>query len=152
MPQHFRTIPPTAQMEHARDPIFCIVGPQGTRFSAMEAIFKFHPLYCSKSSPLALLGSQAFSVWAVGGWFQNAASYIRRKHHYLVGNLSNISTFFFGWRWNSSQFTRQMKMRRRIPNCLPQMFDMWWQSKSFSFLLLLVLLLGALWYFGLLRL
>ena len=35
--------PPTAQMEHAIDPKFYMVGPQGTRLRAIEAIFELHP-------------------------------------------------------------------------------------------------------------
>ena len=39
----FEPPPPTAQTEHARDLKFYMVGPQGTRFWAIEAIFEFYP-------------------------------------------------------------------------------------------------------------
>ena len=39
----FEPPPPTAQTVHARDPKFCMVGPQGTRLRVIEAIFEFRP-------------------------------------------------------------------------------------------------------------
>ena len=40
----FEPPPPTAQTEHARDPKFCMIGPQGTRLRVTEAIFDKLPL------------------------------------------------------------------------------------------------------------